>query len=254
MARMRVFILTYCRNLDLLGGSTLVFKTLRTGFPTAEVHVADNCSLADARPVIQASADAAGCRFSQFNKEVAHHGFIEYVLSRYDGPIVFLDPDVIFWEPCEHWQFSSVAAGRLIPRFHDEYSDTKTAERLHTSFLWVPDAARLRSAVAETRRGHWDFQPFQPYSYRSHHGWVRFDCGAGLYAAMGDRCQPYDEGQLSAYDHLFLGSHLDLVLSSLPGDEAQVLSAVHAQAQSDPTSLKGLWLTQQAYFERRRCS
>lgn len=249
---MRVFILTYCRNPALLSGTTLVFRTLRTGFPTADVLVADNASVAEARPAIQAAAAAAGCRFQALGKQIAHHAFIERVIEDHDGPLAFVDPDVMFWEPCEGWRFDALLAGRLIPAFDDEFSATVTAARLHTSFLLVPDAARLRDAIAGVRASHWDFEPFRPFAYRCADGWRRLDCGASLYAALPGRCLAFSDAELDAYDHLFLGSHVDQVAPCLPAGEARELLAIHAQAAEDPARLRGLWRRQQAYFERRR--
>ncbi len=40
-----VYILTWCKSLESLYGSLLVFQTLRVGFPTAPVYVFDNGSL-----------------------------------------------------------------------------------------------------------------------------------------------------------------------------------------------------------------
>lgn len=251
MSWMRVFVLTYCRHADQLYGSTLLFGTLRTGFPDAEVFVADNNSIAEARGAIESLARGAGCRFSQFNKDVAHADFIEYVLGKYDGEIVFVDPDVLFWERCDQWSFDALLAGRLIPRFRDEYSRTITSARLHTSFLWVPDAGRLREAIAELQRTYWDFRPFQPYSYRGPDGWTRLDCAASLHAALGSRSAAFTDAHLEAYDHLFLGSHVDLVLPHLNDEDRNQVLALHHLARHDPASLKGIWRRQQEYFERR---
>lgn len=44
-----VFIVTHARDLAALFGTTLVFGSLRKGFPTAEVIVLDNDSVPDVK-------------------------------------------------------------------------------------------------------------------------------------------------------------------------------------------------------------
>jgi len=248
----RVVVLTYCRNAALLYGTLLVFKTIRVGFPNAEIHVVDNCSLPETRQAIEELARANGCKFRQFHKEVAHHDFIEYVLNTFTGTVVFLDPDVVFWEACEHWSFPQLMAGRLIPRFQDEFSGTVTRERLHTSFLWVQDSEALTGAIRALKARYWDFKPFQPFTFFEEGRWHRFDAGASLLAAIKDRCYVFGERELGAYDHIMLGSHLDVVMPRLSPADAERVQQAHAWAQGDFGRLRGIWRLQDEYFARRR--
>ena len=51
--KINVFILTFCRNLDLFYGTKLIFETLRVGFPNAKITVVDNASLQKVRGEIE---------------------------------------------------------------------------------------------------------------------------------------------------------------------------------------------------------
>lgn len=255
MSTIDVFILTYCRRPELLYGSTLVFRTLRVGFPTSRVTIVDNNSISDVRHVLRYLALREGCEYVQLDGDRAssHHAFLESVVARAGaGTLVFLDPDVVLWQNCEGWRVGGLAAGRLIPCFADEFSGCVTLPRLHTSFLWIPDGERLRREVEELRRERIDFEPFRPFMFRNGDRWFRLDAGAALYGALPERMVAFGEAELNAYDHLFCGSHIDQVLPALAEDEREAFRRSHARARGDDRSLRGLWREQDQYFERRR--
>ena len=251
---MQLYILTFCRRIDLLHGSTLIFKTLRTGFPTAQVTVVDNDSLPDAQVALRTLAAETGCEYRQLDADTAisPQAFLRQTIEHaYADTIVFLDPDVVFWEPVESWRFDALMAGRLIPKFDDPYSGCITMPRLHPSFLWIPDVQQLRTRIADLKRTRMDFHPFLPYMFPSDGKWYRFDTAAALYAAAPAEMIAFGERELNAYDHLFCGSHVDLVLSALHGADREAVERMHHQAQHDHTGLKGIWRAQQAYWEAR---
>jgi hypothetical protein len=251
---MQLYVLTFCRKIDLLHGSTLIFKTIRTGFPTARVTVVDNNSLPAARSTLQALAAGADCEYRQLSAEssISPQAFLRQTIeSAAADTIVFLDPDIVFWETVEDWRFDGLLAGRLIPKFADPYSGCITMPRLHPSFLWVPDVHRLRARLAELKHARMDFHPFLPYMFPSGGRWYRFDTAAALYAAAPAEMVAYGERELNAYDHLFCGSHVDLVLGALHGADREAVERMHRHAQHDHTGLKGIWRAQQAYWEAR---
>ena len=43
-APVQVFVLTFCRKLELLYGSELIFRTLRVGFPNAHAASCSTCT------------------------------------------------------------------------------------------------------------------------------------------------------------------------------------------------------------------
>jgi hypothetical protein len=250
----QVLILTYCREPSLLAaGTLLVFRTLRTGFPTAEVTVIDNASLPEVRPAIRKAAEASGCAYVQRDPEIRHEDYLREVIagSDGDGPVVLLDPDVIFWEECEQWRFDRLLAGRMLPEFLDEFTGCRTLPRLHTSFLWIRDLAVLRERVSALVARYFDFDPFPPRMFAVDGEWYRGDTLAFLCGALPDDVQAFGEHELDAYDHLFCGSHLDLVLPYVPKETQTFLKWAHAEALSDPARLRGLWRRQDEYFRLR---
>jgi hypothetical protein len=64
-----VYVLTRCRRMDRFFATALVFKTLRTGFPTFTVHVVDNASLQEARPALHQLARDCGASFLQIERD-----------------------------------------------------------------------------------------------------------------------------------------------------------------------------------------
>lgn len=253
MSLPHVYILTWCKRIELLYGTTLIFETLRVGFPNASVHVVDAASVAPARAAIQARARACGAQYLQLDRRIELSFFIEQALVRQgSGPAVFVDPDVCFWDSVEEWEFAGLAAGRLIPRHHCEFSGCLSEPRLHTSFLWFPDVARVLQAIDRVRRTHRFFEPFRNVMLPSGDGWLYFDAAAGLYGAYPDQMQPFETRHLDGYDHLFAGTYADSVLARLGPEMREVYRDIHRKAQTDYRLIKGSWRRQEEYFQSRR--
>jgi SAM-dependent methyltransferase len=245
-----VYIITWCRSEELLYGSTLTFKTLRTGFPDSEVVVIENASPPELRAQIVAAAEAVGCSVRLNDNEKPHWAHLEELTLAADGPTVFLDPDLVFWERIDHWTFGdALMAGRYLPEFADPFSDTLTLSRLHTSHLWFPDPARLRQRIADIQRTH--FQAGSLFESKMlPPGWWRWDTAAVLFHALGGGAARFTESELDAYDHLFCGSHLPMVASRL-GPWGGLMIESHQRAQTDLPSIKGIWRQQEAFFSSR---
>ncbi len=244
-----VYVVTWCKEIENLYGTTLVFKTLRIGFPTAKLYVIDNASLAAVRPLIQRHSEACDASFTQLTQEIAHHEVIERTLEgQAEGTAVFVDPDVCFWDNAEGWQFDALIAGRLIPKYACEYTGCITHPRLHTSFLWIPEVELLREAIRALRARFFDFHPFRPVMFRLDDGWHRWDTGAGLYAALPERLRAFAKGELESYDHLFCGTHLHQVVTKIRPDYALLFDCMHRRVKADHRALKGAWRIQDDYF------
>jgi len=250
--RVTVFILTFCRKADLLYGSTLVFKTLRVGFPGAAVVVVDNASIPQARAEIAPLARDTDCRFLQIEApSVEHHDFLSDVLEAMagddapTGPVVFLDPDVCLWSCCEGFAFDGLMAGRYIRPSTVPATGALVLPRLHTSFLWIPDARRLWARIAAIKAVHFDFDPFRSVSIRMGAQWVRADTGASLYGVIRAEASHFADDHLDCYDHLFCGCHLDLLEAVLVGKDRDIVRRIHDHARAgDLSALKGAWREQ----------
>jgi hypothetical protein len=239
-----VYIVSWCQERALLYGSTLVFATLRTGFPAARVIVIDNGSEPELRAEIFARAKAVGCETRLLRRSIPHARLVEQLIRQSSGPCVFVDPDIAFWEKVEDWEFRpALLAGRCIPAM--DVGGLKMTPRLHTSHLWVPRPEALRARIAAIRRrfpacGDLFAQRHEPDTR------LYWDTASALCIALGEEAAAFTEGQLDAYDHLFAGSHLESALpASTDADIVTRLRDWHERARTDYRSLRGVWREQE---------
>ena len=248
----QVYVLTWCQRIQLLYGTTLVFKTLRHGFPNSPIHVVDAASIPSAREEIRQSVNSCQADFVQLDRRMELSTFIENVVANQpSGPAVFVDPDICFWQSVEDWQFSGLAAGRLIPRYDCEFTECVTEPRLHTSLLWFPDVARLRAAMMQARQSRRFCEPFRNLMVPMGNRWHFFDTAAGLYGAFPEQMEAFQDRHLEAYDHLFSGSFSDSVAEKLKSEYGLVFREMHRAVQQDHRTLKGSWRPQEQYFQSR---
>lgn len=248
-----VFILTWCGYPDRIHGSTLVFNSLRVGFPSARVHVIDNESHPLVRPTIERLALRCEAEFREVKSTISHPGFLDWALRAYvDEPIVFVDPDVTFWRNVEAWRIDGLMAGRLIPAYDCPYTGCATQPRLHTSFLWVPSPRRLLEEIAVIREARPEFDPFGQRMFPLDGRWIRFDTASAAYLALPGRTQAFGPDELDAYDHLFAGSNLNLVAGKLDEQGLRIMTDADEYSRANGSVPKGIWRQQQEWFESRK--
>jgi hypothetical protein len=254
---MKVFILTFCRDLEAFYGTSLIFKTLRVGFPNARICVVDNASLPEAQDRLSVLCKENDCAFSIIAEPgVQHHEFIETTLrseattSTNDEPIVFLDPDICLWKSCEDFSFDGLIAGKKVGKFDDIITQTVTMPRIHSSFLWIENAKALFKEILRIKARRFDFLPFQPFSFTMDGNWYRYDTGAGLYAALPGKCSCFTDSHFDCYDHLYGGSHVDWLLHLYDDDCREIILKTHNLAKTnDINKLKGVWREQDRIFQ-----
>ena len=242
----RVHILLTIRKPELYTASTLVFSTLRVGFPTAQVTVYRN-RINDARPL-----EDAGIEYREI--DTIHHEWIESLLATEEAPFWILDTDVHFWESVEGWQFTEPMAGRLIPQFFDEYSNCIDQPRLHTALMWL-DPVTLRNKVKEYRA------QFPKHGFNHLANLVHpiclpirrgrtlfFDTLSLMYHAVGG--QPFTTPQLDAFEHMNFGTISDLVLPRLK--DGPEFARRRAAFLACPGAFRGTWRSQEEYYARHR--
>jgi len=241
-----VFILTFCRNLDLLYGTELIFKTLRVGFPTASVTIVDNASLPEARQRVEHLARESGCQFRQISDpNIEHHEFLDRTIADAAAagtrPLIFLDPDLCLWASCEDFEFDALMAGKLIDAYEDDLYACVTMPRLHTSFLWIPGPRRLLGEIEKIRGKRFDFRPFLSFSVKLGDAWIRYDTGASLYAAIQNQTKRFTDAHLDRYDHIFCGSHLQLLEPRFNDKMREMTLQIHQLAKTGQLgALKGI--------------
>lgn len=250
---MKVFVVTCCRNEAGIFGNTLVFQSIRTGFPTAEIVVLENASTHGLDEIRKAAADA-GATLIEMAKRVDHHEAISRALYAEHGPVVFCDPDVIFWGNFEEVVGEriidgDIMAGRYLPTFK-EYGAT-VAPRLHTSLLVIPNAERLHAAMQDLQTKWFsDFRRWEGFVFNHPEaGPVHYDTGAVFFSFVKDHCYAFGERELNLYDHLFCGTAPDLVPVAMSPGTAGFLEGVRQQAMMDPASIRGLWRKQEEWLK-----
>jgi hypothetical protein len=251
-----VFILCTCRKAELLPASTLVFDTLRVGYPTARVTVFLNAVSAEAwtREIVEATGRARVDELVELPERTIHHEWIESLVSTEDDPFVLLDTDVLFWRRCEHWRFERQLAGRLIPEYFDPWANCITRPRLHGSHLWIRprevrpaiDSYRSQFPVTPFNPGANLFYPvYLPYAEKGQLTNYFHDTCCLLYHAIGG--EAFTERQLDCYDHLNCGTISDLVAPHLPAVD---LAGLNRGLLAEPRRARGLWRDQERYYRK----
>jgi len=275
-----VVCITCCTDLEMVASATLIFHSLRIGFPTARVLILDNHSLLPAQRIIAREADRTNCLYVPLGtawsprpthaaclRDCVLNDEVRAQLSVEQGPLVFVDPDIIFWESVEQWQFPGVLlAGRYIPAMgvqspDDDAHQLITFPRFHTSLLWLPDVARLRARIQARHALHlhdeWDpFSTFQCPSPVHDRLWYGLDTAASLYAAFRHEAASFTDAHLNAFDHVGNGSHagaLDTLRANAHAapDCACFVRGMEAVRRGEYGALRGVWREQEAYFQAR---
>lgn len=212
-----VHILASCRRPDLAPMTTLVFDSLRTGFPNAEVTVHLNGDVLKNCPDAAKAAEAVGCKVIEKSATI-HHEWIEGLVNKETEPFYLLDTDVIFYNSIEHWRFDGPLAGWRIPEWQDEFAGAVTRARLHTSLLYVdPQAVRQKLEEFQSVCPQTPFtplaNPYHPIVLPVNGRMYFYDTCSILYHSVGG--QAFTDQQLDSYFHFFFGCIPDLVLPRL---------------------------------------
>jgi hypothetical protein len=256
MKKNAVFILTWCKDINALYGSTTTLKTIRVGYPNSDIFVFDNCSIEPARHEFKRLSDDIGATFIPMQNEVIHHDFIRWLIftEHGDKQVVLVDPDLIFWESMENVTTDKLLSGRLIGAFNDTYTQTKTFARLHTSFLVIPNAKRLAERIGNLEARKFEANLLRPNMVQINNEWWRWDTTAALYASISDDCEIFNESTLNKYDHLFCGSHLSSILAQTEDEDLlSLMLVIHNTAKlGNFSSLKGIWRLQENWLRLRK--
>lgn len=246
---MNVHILVTVLNPERIDIATLVFKTLRVGFPTSKVFVTVN-GFNVLREVNDAATPLGAV--SYISTMQSHGQWIEGLIAYERDPFWIVDTDTVFFGKVEHWldhwpdNGSALFAGRYEPDFIDPWTKAVHVARLHPSMMWI-NPVPLRAAIRGWPGKPEFFDSVQKNLIQWH--WVPrnfslhfYDTMAGLWqAGLGGVPFTTDE-QHAAFEHLFCGSYAHL--TPLSGE----LEGVHKAIIANPQSAKGLWAKQQEWY------
>lgn len=239
-----VHILATCRKPELTNAATLVFRTLRTGFPSAPVTVHLNGEVENKGAIVDAAMKADATVLE--HPPTIHHEWIKERLEQAKGPFWICDTDIVFWKSVEEWNPAGPLCGAATPEFKDDWSRCVTMPRLHTSLLrFDPDKLHdkltaLRDKVRVTR-----FTPLADLiSPLVLPAGVFYDTCALLYEAVGGT--PFTEAQLECYEHLNGATWVDELSESYPG-----LDKMHAEVYADVNKSRGSHRMMDKFYRRR---
>jgi|ERR1044071_4599937 hypothetical protein len=254
---MKVCILVSVTDPAYFDASTLVFDSLRVGFPTAEVEVWVNPFYKVEET--EAKARAAGCqKVFRLSKEIHHGRFIADRVEEAEGPLVILDPDCYFLTSCEGWKFETQLAGFYNPPMWNDWSGCRSVDRLHTSFLWFSDPPELRRRIRQiyprAYEAKGEYAPCDPYmpAVRFVRGEPIFwDTCANLYAMVGGTA--FGPKHLACFGHLNSSSFLEQMAARLDNPkDREVFKWLHSEGlRALPRYHNLLWEVTNRYYANK---
>lgn len=223
--------------------ATLVFKTLRVGFPTAhiKVHLNNGFQLTQ-----EEESNYEICSVSTI-----HHDWINQLIEKENDPFWICDTDIIFYENVEKWEFGYLAGSR-IQEWQDDFSGAVTRSRLHTSLLFI-DPVKVREKVNDFARQCPD-TPFTPFVNLVNPLCLPFggrlyfhDTASLLYHAIGG--ESFTDRQKDSYFHFNFGTIPDLVMPRLEG--ADQMAEARDKILKNPSLGRGAWRVQEEYYRSK---
>jgi hypothetical protein len=244
--------MTYCKQEYSLQGNITTLHTLRKGFPGNRVVLTDNASYPGAREIFKRMCQENDFEYRQLDIEIAHSTFLYQTIKQACGPIVILDPDVIFWDSCEGFinklSPGILLKGRHIPNFRIVTGPSRVvlfAERIHTSFMVIPDPVALQEIILS-----WAKRKVYLFDFRPGH-----DTGSLLFSKAKEKILPFTADELDCYDHVFVGTQTAEQLSSpcariILEEFKEIYSIIkHAKNADDYSEIKGAWRVQEEFFK-----
>lgn len=188
--------------------NTLVFDTLRKGFPSSNIEVWDNYNNEDEKVHLIELCEKGGYHHNVSFKRWHHADWIEMIVNTHDDEVVILDPDIIFYDNCQEFDFPTLIAGRFVPTIWNEWFGAISYERLHTSFLQIRDCKELRKQLGEVyppmlHPVYNDYTPLNPYrpAVNFYQGYpMAWDTCATIFHMVGGSC--FTPNELSRYSHV----------------------------------------------------
>jgi hypothetical protein len=250
-----VHILAYCRKPELLPAATLVFKTLRVGFPAAPVTVHFGKGIQCKTEIVQAFDDIGAAEVVELPERTRHDIWVRELIEQEEEPFWICDTDVVFWKAFRHQPDGSALAGVRTPSFFEPWSGTQYRERLHTCLMRIDPAAFIKSEIQYLARFPSEpFIPFidmvaQQYQPARHNGTVTqhfYDTLATAWHAFGG--QDFTTEQIESFDHLNCATWVDIIAPSLDFD----IVGAHKAVYEDHTHLRGAWARQFQWFAEHK--
>lgn len=249
---MKVHILTTCRNEELFAYTTLVFNTLRIGFPTADVKVWVNQGMLWDK--VQSICKEHDLEFE--NVDTTHDEWIWDLCQEEKEPFWICDTDIIFFDSVEGFKSDTGIAGWRIPEWRDEFTKCITRSRIHTSLMLIDPITLIQEVDIFNRKTNTiDFinptaDLFAPLCVPLNGENYFYDVCAMLYQAIGGT--PFPDFIKDNYFHFNFGTISDLVLPHIA--DADGMEKARKQILDNPELGRSGWRLQEKYYEARQVS
>ena len=246
-------ILATVRNPALLDAALLVFKTLRTGFPTWPVRVFGNGLFGASSHAVEQAALESGCQYVSL-PTTTHDAWIERLIETQGQPFGICDTDMIFWQDMESMlNVPEHFSGRFEPGFNEEWTRAWHVERLHTCLmLFNPQALRAWMRCWMTQHVPSVFPAAETHFVRQHFVPTRagaplfYDTTAGLWqSGIGT---PFSVEQDAAFEHLHCATYADVIGRHLSVEDFELKQRALC---AHPEMAKGLKQQQDMYYQAR---
>lgn len=248
---MNLKMLATFSNPELVETASLTFKTVRTGFPTADIQVdIQNLSGVDIGGFLK-NAESVGAKINILDKEVVHGAWIKNKVESDKNPFWICDTDVVFYGSMEKLKLEGYSmAGEYVPRFDCPISKCVTQARLHTSLMYL-DPVCIAEDLLEFKKKYCNlkFTPCADLFSASVEPLRRegffYDTCAKLYHSIYGSYE-FKKADLKRFVHLQCGTWLDQVSCVFPG-----MKDVHRLALTNPDMVRGIRDVYQKFYEER---
>jgi len=242
---MKVHIIVTCFNPALLDSALLVFKTIRTGFPTAEIVVYGN-------DLSRNTLSHMPFPVLTISERISHDSWVERLIHTQHEPFWIVDTDVVFFDSVEHFT-APMFGGRFEPEFKDEWTRSTHVACLHPSLMYF-NPVEIRCGLFQWRLEH--IPKYFPNMISNlirqqitvRNGETIFhDTCSGLYHAFGGTA--FDEDMNGRFEHLHCGCVSDVLSKEV--DSLKDLHNVHRMVCQQPELARGLMDKQMAYYQSK---
>lgn len=246
----QLHIIVTCLNPELRDAALLVFKTVRVGFPTADIFVYSNALSGSTYGPLSQICQSIGAKLGHIGSLISHDHFVESLLYKQHQSYWICDTDVVFYDKVEDFK-CPLFGGRFEPQFRDEWTDSTHVACLHPSLMYF-NPAELRCAIVDWRTRH--IPKFFPNAisnlirqqFTVRDGATIFhDTASGLHHAFGG--SRFSDEMNAKFEHLHCSCVVDAISKEV--ESLKDLEHIHRAVCHNPELARGLFEKQLEYYK-----
>lgn len=247
-----VHMLVSCPEPKYFPAATLVFRTLRTGFPDARVRAWVRMADEGLYKVVSALAAKLDVEVRCCTNETIHDRWVRDLIQGYQEPFWICDTDVIFWTKVPAAPSGHALAGVRVPSFWEPFTRTQYRERLHTCLMRIDPSMFWN--LAQLFFGRFPKMPFIPHTELICQQWQPERNGAGVTFHFYDTLamawhafggQDFTQAHIDSFSHLNCATYAHMVAPHLDFD----ILAAHEAVYADINQARNLWPRQFDWFK-----